>query len=301
MRSKRNCRAAMSAPRILEKIIDIASSDSSEDPTEQSENDSDDNSKSNPSKTNHQSTVSRVPIDEENNDNSKFDPGCLSERKISAPVKPRNSDSTPCTNKKGDLNGDIDVIIPLSLLTSASTGGGKDCTLLVQVNPEDTPALDFHGASGAVGRFEANENEVSMDLKGYQYQGMILPGPTALVVSMHPKMGNKIAKVESITDEFMTIKQASDTMAQLDAVVEKGDMDSTYQVRDENVNSKDSKTDPDFEREIQCNSRGKKRSSNIKEMKRGTKKLKTIDSKSTSMVRSADQKKGRNKKKVKSR
>ena len=46
-------------------------------------------------------------------------------------------------------------------------------------------------------------------------------------------------KVESIVDEFVTLdtNTKTDVMAKLDAVV-KGDMDESYQVREENVNVK---------------------------------------------------------------
>ena len=46
-------------------------------------------------------------------------------------------------------------------------------------------------------------------------------------------------KVESIVDEFVTLDTNTKTnvMAKLDAVV-KGDMDESYQVREENVNAK---------------------------------------------------------------
>lgn len=75
---------------------------------------------------------------------------------------------------------------------------------------------------------------VTLDLKGYQYDGTIHPGPTALVVSVL-KTGQ--LKVDSITDEFVTLHQSQDTMAKLNAVV-KGDMDEGYDVVDENVNAR---------------------------------------------------------------
>lgn len=52
----------------------------------------------------------------------------------------------------------LDVKIPLSLLMSGTSTGSNECTLLVQVTPEDAPALDFHGAGGAIGRFETSED-----------------------------------------------------------------------------------------------------------------------------------------------
>ena len=58
----------------------------------------------------------------------------------------------------GDQIDSVDLKIPLSLLMSGTSSGSNECTVLVQVNPEDASTLDFHGAGGAVGRFEVNEN-----------------------------------------------------------------------------------------------------------------------------------------------
>ncbi len=52
----------------------------------------------------------------------------------------------------------FDLMVPLSLLTSGSNSKGNDCSVLVQALPRDAPTLDFHGASGAVGRFEINDD-----------------------------------------------------------------------------------------------------------------------------------------------
>ena len=79
-----------------------------------------------------------------------------------------------------------------------------------------------------------------MDLKGFQYDGTIHAGPTVLIGSIVPNTDEKIIKVESITDEFCSIKNTGDVMAQFDAVVE-GDMDDGYQMQEENVNTKKSK------------------------------------------------------------
>jgi len=75
---------------------------------------------------------------------------------------------------------------------------------------------------------------VTLDLKGYQYHGTLHPGPTALVVSVL-KTGQ--LKVDSMTDEFVTLKQTQDVMAKLNAVV-KGDMDEGYDVLEEDVNAR---------------------------------------------------------------
>jgi hypothetical protein len=52
----------------------------------------------------------------------------------------------------------LDIKIPLSLLMAGTSAGSNECTLLVQVTPEDAPALDFHGTGGAIGRFETSND-----------------------------------------------------------------------------------------------------------------------------------------------
>ena len=55
--------------------------------------------------------------------------------------------------KKTKSEEAFEVVAPISLLNSS----GNECTLLVQVDTNDATTLDFHGASGAIGRFEAND------------------------------------------------------------------------------------------------------------------------------------------------
>jgi hypothetical protein len=152
------------------------------------------------------------------------------------------------------------VILP-PLLGSGNAG---ECTVMIEVDPEDAALLDYEGISGAIGRFEADDRGgtlrslallvvffacsfnplahglvvvvllilVVLDLKGCQYQGSLLPGPTALIVSL--SKGGQL-RVEGITDEFATLVKTQDVMAKLDGVVE-GEMDDGFRVRDENVN-----------------------------------------------------------------
>lgn len=168
-------------------------------------------------------------------------------KKNDSSTKPKELSKHFNSDNKNDSNDsmeEIDVIIPPSLWNSSTSG---ECTVMIQVEPEDAPTLEFHGASGAVGRFEADDSGVTMDIKGFQYSGMIQPGPTAMIISMHPwqstsvssSNGGPVLKVESITDEFVTLKKSLDTMATLDAVVEKGDMDESYFSKEINVNMKE--------------------------------------------------------------
>jgi hypothetical protein len=66
----------------------------------------------------------------------------------------KNDRGKECLTHNGDDG--IDLKIPMSLLMTGTSAGSNECSVLVQVSPEDSPTLDFHGASGAVGRFEVN-------------------------------------------------------------------------------------------------------------------------------------------------
>lgn len=148
----------------------------------------------------------------------------------------------------------FDVVIPYALLNKHTGSWKNECTMLVQVNNDDNNQhhLDFHGQSGAIGRFETssttNNNNVNdtnnddggiiLDLQGYQYNGTIQSGPTAMIMALG--RDGKF-KVEAITDEYVTLNTTSrtDVMAKLNAVVlhqgEGGD-DMSYYDGDDNVN-----------------------------------------------------------------
>lgn len=49
----------------------------------------------------------------------------------------------------------MDVVLPTALL-GEPTGG--ECSLLVQIDPNDATRLDFEGQTGAVGRFEVDRS-----------------------------------------------------------------------------------------------------------------------------------------------
>jgi hypothetical protein len=134
------------------------------------------------------------------------------------------------------LGESVDVVFPPGILNhcSATGSGPAECTVLVQIGPSDAASsLDFHGASGAVGRFEADPDGITMDFKGFQYRGILHPGPTALVASLG-RAGQ--LRVEAITDEFVTLEKSHDQMARLDATVE-GDLDESYRVAHDDVNA----------------------------------------------------------------
>jgi hypothetical protein len=146
--------------------------------------------------------------------------------------------TTPATEKLNILDS-FDVILPPSIVNGGDSsnggggggGGGDQCTLLVEVSdPNDAIALgEFGGSVGAIGRFESDPNGITLDLKGNQYRGSLLPGPTCLVVAFpsHKFGSNKKEqqehvgklRVEGIADEYTTLVQIDDHMKKLDAVV----------------------------------------------------------------------------------
>jgi hypothetical protein len=148
--------------------------------------------------------------------------------------------TTPLTNETTGTD-EFTVVLPFSWMATGNPPPGE-CNLLIQVDPEDATRLDYEGVSGAIGRFEAGDNGILIDLKGRQYHGSLLPGPTALLVSL--AKGLRQLRVEGVTDEFATVVQTSDVMAKLDAIVTGAELDAGYQYVEENVNRVDRSKQP---------------------------------------------------------
>jgi len=140
--------------------------------------------------------------------------------------------TTTTTMEKINVLDSFDVILPPSIVNGGDNSGGDQCTVLVEVSdPSDAVALgEFGGSVGAIGRFESDSNGITLDLKGNQYRGSLLPGPTCLVVGFpshkfgsnkkeQSKMLGKQLRVEGIADEYATLVQIDDHMKKLDAIV----------------------------------------------------------------------------------
>ena len=89
----------------------------------------------------------------------------LKERKstvgVVSKVSPAKKEEGCSVPPRVEREGPVKVVIPTALLgeTVSATYAPGECSVLVQIGPDDADvALDFHGASGAVGRFEAHEN-----------------------------------------------------------------------------------------------------------------------------------------------
>jgi hypothetical protein len=158
-----------------------------------------------------------------------------------------NGEKTSTRQKKkkmADLDS-FDVVLPSSILKGGGGSSDYQCTVLVEVSgSKDAIALgEFGGSVGAIGRFESDSKGITLDLKGNQYRGSLLPGPTFLVVGFPQSFGIKKKepstgengeqvqeedeeeesagklRVEGIADEYATLVQIDDHMKRLDAVV----------------------------------------------------------------------------------
>mmetsp|Transcript_2387 Transcript_2387/g.5717 ORF Transcript_2387/g.5717 Transcript_2387/m.5717 type:complete len:235 (+) Transcript_2387:86-790(+) len=147
----------------------------------------------------------------------------------------------------------FDVLVPSSILNGGGVSSDNQCTLLVEVSySKDAIALgEFGGSIGAIGRFESDPKGITLDLKGNQYRGSLLPGPTCLVVGFPQSFGAKRKdstteangqpileeeddkeesgklRVEGILDEYATLVQIDDHMKKLDAIVTENHNDKT--------------------------------------------------------------------------
>ena len=139
----------------------------------------------------------------------------------------------PCTKPTHHtVSNSLDILVPSSL--GNATG---ECTVLVELHPDDAALLDFEGSTGAIGRFQVDSEGIVLDLKGSQYRGSLVPGPTAMIASLQYSAEDHTQqlRLETIVDEFCPLVKTQDTMAILDGHVE-GTMDASYQLQEEDVN-----------------------------------------------------------------
>ncbi|CAB9496385.1 expressed unknown protein [Seminavis robusta] len=194
-------------------------------------------------------------------------------------LKATASSSSTVVDNSHTVSSSLDVILPAGL-------GRKqpECNVLVQIDPTEAIELG-QGIKAAIGRFHVDKKQgLVLDLQGSQYQGRILPGPTAMIASLHyDETHTQHLKLDVITDEFCPlVVKTKDTLAQLDAQVVKGTLDESYYQQEEDVNKKQKQQqqqEPEEEKE-----KGKKK---------GTKRTSTASSKK----KAGSNKKPRNSKK----
>mmetsp|Transcript_4629 Transcript_4629/g.13347 ORF Transcript_4629/g.13347 Transcript_4629/m.13347 type:complete len:358 (+) Transcript_4629:278-1351(+) len=193
--------------------------------------------------------------DHDHDDNHDHDDDHDGEAKTATATTTLIPGTTSNKKKKPKIALDsFDVVLPSSIIDGGGCGSENQCTLLVEVSdPKDAIALgEFGGSVGAIGRFESDPNGITLDLKGNQYRGSLLPGPTCMVLGFPSSVGFKkkettttttttttctgaiggrqaeegspsatvgTLRVEGITDEYATLVQIDDHMKKLDAIV----------------------------------------------------------------------------------
>jgi hypothetical protein len=96
----------------------------------------------------------KTPVVDVKEDSSDEDSIALLE--LTKPPKnkpPKSNAKDDSTSSNTPDNDTFDVILP-PLLGSGNAG---ECTVMIEVDPEDAALLDYEGISGAIGRFEADD------------------------------------------------------------------------------------------------------------------------------------------------
>ena len=115
--------------------------------------------------------------------------------------------------------------LPVVVKSSAA----KRPILLCQMDDEK---LQFIGDSGAIGRLFCSEDAVRLDLKGRQYSGTLIAGPTVMILNLAPPVAQStstssigsgsapslVARVETITNEFCHLNFQKDLHSNMQGV-----------------------------------------------------------------------------------
>jgi hypothetical protein len=96
---------------------------------------------------------------------------------------------------------------------------GNVWTKKVLLCQSDDKLLNFDGDSGAIGRITSNEDSLHFDLKGRQYEGKIVGGPTVMLLNLAPPVGQQnykeVARAEVLTSEFCHLHFAKDVLGSI--------------------------------------------------------------------------------------
>ena len=91
-------------------------------------------------------------------------------------------------------------------------------TKKVLVCQSDDTKLNFAGDSGAIGRITASneDHSLQLDLKGRQYNGKIMSGPTIMLLNLAPPVGQanykEVARADVLTNEFCHLEFTRDVL-----------------------------------------------------------------------------------------
>ena len=127
----------------------------------------------------------------------------------------------------------------------------KRNTMLCQV---DDPKLNLIGDTGAVGRIKADSTSLQLDIKGRQYSGSIMSGPTVMLLNLAPPVGKQnsigyqeTARAELFTNEFCHLTFTKDVLGTMDG-------DYTYGEEYNHNGNGNSEDDDDDDESVATNS-----------------------------------------------
>ncbi|GMH88402.1 hypothetical protein TrST_g13981 [Triparma strigata] len=122
-------------------------------------------------------------------------PKLKSPKKESTPTKPDLPPGPPPTWKTG---------VPLNVSKTQATQNSNNASLLACVSPTLASSLDLKFSTvGAIGRFSASENSVSLDIRGTSHPTLLQPCTTWIVCKVDSK--SSTVTVETLGDEILTV------------------------------------------------------------------------------------------------
>lgn len=148
---------------------------------------------------------------------------------MSAPVGDNESVANTVASETIDTTGPIVPISSSSVPIVVKKDAWRKNMLVCQL---DDPKLNLIGDSGAVGRINADNDSLVIDLKGRQYQGLLMSGPTVMLLNLAPPVGQKapvkeVARAEVVTNEFCHLHFTKDVLGSMMGAHPLGDVEGT--------------------------------------------------------------------------
>ena len=105
----------------------------------------------------------------------------------------------------------------------------------------DDLELNFSSDLGAIGRISATKSGLTLDIKGKQYTGQIISGPTIMILNLAPPVGQSqksyqhVGRVEVLTNEYCHLTFDKDTLGGISGVYSR-DLDLNMSENEDNDN-----------------------------------------------------------------